>query len=88
MSGSGDALPVHIPKLLLGHAEIVAQFMDDRSADLFADFGLAGADQFDFLDKTRCNRVPSAGQRRSSWSWARRGRDPEAAAFGPDCGDG
>jgi len=31
--------------LILIHPEVVAQFMDDRKADLFADFGLAGADR-------------------------------------------
>ena len=54
--------------------------MDDRQADLFADSGLAGADRFNIL-LARCNRAPSLGQICSSWSWARRGRDLEAAAF-------
>lgn len=36
-------------QLVLIHAEIVAQFMDDGKADLFADFGLAGADRFNIL---------------------------------------
>ena len=54
--------------------------MDDRQADLFADSGLAGADRFNIL-LARCNRAPSLGQICSSWSWARHGRDPEAAAL-------
>jgi len=29
--------------------EIVSQFMNDSQADLFADFGLVGADGFDIL---------------------------------------
>ena len=40
---------LHILQLLLIQPEIVAQFMDDSQADLFADFGLAGADRFDIL---------------------------------------
>ena len=32
--------------MVLIHPEIVPQFMDDRRVDLFADFGLAGADRF------------------------------------------
>jgi hypothetical protein len=38
-----------ILQLVLLHPEIVAQFMDDRKADLFADFGLIGADGFNIL---------------------------------------
>jgi hypothetical protein len=34
-------LPLHILQLLFVQPEIVAQFMDDSQADLFADFGLA-----------------------------------------------
>jgi hypothetical protein len=30
-------------------SQIVAQFMDDRQADLFADFGVARADRFNIL---------------------------------------
>jgi hypothetical protein len=40
---------LNILQLVLIHPEIVAQFMDDRQADLFADFGLAGADRFNIL---------------------------------------
>ena len=40
---------LNILQLVLIHAEIVSQFMDDRQADLFADFGLVGADRFDVL---------------------------------------
>jgi len=36
-------------QLFLIQPEIVAQFMDDRQADLFADLGLAGADRFNIL---------------------------------------
>src|ERR1700737_338885 len=32
-------------------------------------------------DKGRCDRVPSVGRICSSWSWARHGTAPEAAAF-------
>jgi len=39
----------NILQLVLIHPEIVAQFMDDRPADLFADSGLAGADRFNIL---------------------------------------
>jgi hypothetical protein len=55
--------------------------MDDRQADLFADFGLAGADRFNILLIKHNDRALSVGQTCSSWSWARHGRDPEAAAF-------
>ena len=41
--------------MILIHPEIVAQFVDDRQADLFADFGLAGAD---------CLLLPESVQRR------------------------
>src|SRR5438552_10235941 len=40
---------LNIFRLILIHPEIVAQFMDDRQPDLFADFGLAGADRFNIL---------------------------------------
>jgi len=40
---------LNILQLVLIHPEIVAQFMDDRPADLFADSGLAGADRFNIL---------------------------------------
>ena len=40
---------LNILQLVLIHPEIVAQFMDNRPADLFADFGLAGADRFNIL---------------------------------------
>jgi hypothetical protein len=40
---------LNILQLVLIHPEKVAQFMDDRQADLFADFGLAGADRFNIL---------------------------------------
>lgn|GEM_PF-6194389 len=42
-------LPLHILQLLLIQPEIVTQFMDDCQTDLFADFGLTGADCFDIL---------------------------------------
>ena len=42
-------LGLNILQLVLIHPEIVTQFMDDRKADLFADFGLAGADRFDIF---------------------------------------
>ena len=55
--------------------------MDDREADLFADFVLARADCLNILLIERdAIEVPSAGRGRPSWSWARHGRDPEAAA--------
>src|SRR5947208_2142890 len=37
------------PDYIIIHPEIVAKFMDDRQADLFADSGLAGADRFNIL---------------------------------------
>src|SRR5208337_2784823 len=40
---------LNILQLFLIHPEIVAQFMNDRPADLFADFGLAGADRFNIF---------------------------------------
>ena len=40
---------LNILQLVLIHAEIVSQFMDDRQTNLFADFGLAGADRFNIL---------------------------------------
>ncbi len=40
---------LNILQLVLIQPEIVAQFMDDRKADLFADFGLAGADRLNIL---------------------------------------
>ena len=40
---------INILPLLLIHPKMVPQFMDDRQADLFADFGLAGADCFNIL---------------------------------------
>ncbi len=43
------AKPLNILQLVLIQPEIVTQFMDDRKADLFADFGLAGADRFDIF---------------------------------------
>ena len=46
-------MPLNILQLLLIHPEIVAQFMDDRQADLFADFGLAGADRFNWGNTDR-----------------------------------
>ena len=56
--------------------------MDDRQADLLADFGLAGADRFNILlVEHDGGRVPWASRNCSSLSSARRGRDPEAAAF-------
>ena len=39
----------YLRKLILDPSEIVAQFMDDRQTDLFADSGLAGADRFNIL---------------------------------------
>ncbi len=47
----GDRSPpyLYILQVVLIQPEIVAQFMDNRSADLFADFGLAGADRFNIL---------------------------------------
>src|SRR5215469_7808818 len=38
-----------MPQLTLIHSEIVAEFVDDRQADLFPDLGLGGADSFDVL---------------------------------------
>jgi len=40
---------LNILQLVLIHPEIMAQFMDVRQADLFADFGLAGADRLNIL---------------------------------------
>jgi hypothetical protein len=40
---------LNILQLVLIHPEIVAQFMNDGQANLFADFGLAGADRFNIL---------------------------------------
>jgi hypothetical protein len=40
---------LNILQLVLIQPEIVAQFMDDSQADLFADFGLAGADRSIFF---------------------------------------
>ena len=50
-SESGRVPPekLNILQLLLIQPEVVAQFMDDRQADLFADFGLVGADRFNIL---------------------------------------
>jgi hypothetical protein len=53
---------LNVLQLVLIQPEIVAQFMDDRKADLFADFGLAGADRFNVSsDKARCDRVLTVG---------------------------
>src|ERR1019366_2539145 len=40
---------LNIFQLVLIHPEIVAEFMDERQADLFADSGLARADRFNIL---------------------------------------
>jgi hypothetical protein len=40
---------LNILQLVLIHPEIVAQFMDDRQTDLFADSSLTGADRFNIL---------------------------------------
>ena len=44
-----SSLALHIPKLLLIHAEVVPQFVYERHADLFADFCLGRTDGFDVL---------------------------------------
>ena len=41
--------PLNVPELLLRHAEIVPQFMNESLADLVADFCLARTDRFDVL---------------------------------------
>jgi len=44
--------PLNILQLILVHPEIMAQFMNDRQTDLFANFRLAGADRLNvFLIK-------------------------------------
>src|SRR5437867_11578130 len=63
--------------------------MDDRQADLFADFGLAGANGFNIL----LIKHDVIGPRRVKYALLGRGHameeDPEGAAFAaPDCGDG
>ena len=50
-----------ILQLVLIHSEIVAQFVDDRAADLLPDFGLAAADGFDVL-LVKHDVIRSAGQ--------------------------
>ena len=40
---------LHILELILIQAKVVAQFVDDCLADLFADLGLSGADRFNIL---------------------------------------
>jgi hypothetical protein len=40
---------LHILQLILIHPKVVAQFVDDCPADLFADFVLIGADCFNIL---------------------------------------
>ena len=52
---------LHILQLVLIHSEIVAQFGDDRAADLLPDFGLAAADGFDVL-LVKHDVIRSAGQ--------------------------
>ena len=52
-------LPLHILQLLLGHAEIMAEFMYESLADLMSDFSLVGADRFNvFLIKHDVIRSP------------------------------
>ena len=43
------ATTLNVPKLLLGHAEVVPQFVHKRLADLMSDFSLTGADRFNVL---------------------------------------
>jgi hypothetical protein len=40
---------LHILKLILIQAKVVAQFVDDRQTDLFPDLGLIGANRFNIL---------------------------------------
>jgi len=40
---------LNILQLLLVHAEIMPELVDDREADLIPDFGLGGAHRFDVL---------------------------------------
>src|SRR5581483_4565887 len=40
---------LHVPKLALVHAEVMAQFVNDGAANLLADFRIAGAHSFDVL---------------------------------------
>ena len=42
-------LPLHILQLLLGHAEVVSQFVHKRLADLMSHFSLIGADRLNVL---------------------------------------
>jgi hypothetical protein len=42
-------MKLHILQLILIQAKVVAQFVDDCQADLFADFVLVGADRFNIL---------------------------------------
>src|SRR5262245_8977727 len=48
-ASSPAASQLNILELALIQPEIVAEFMDDRQTDLFADFGFAGADRFNVL---------------------------------------
>jgi len=40
---------LNVPKLFLGHAEVVPQFVHERLADLMTDFCLARTDRFNVL---------------------------------------
>ena len=56
--------------------------MDNRKANLFADFGVVGAHRLDvLLMEHNVNRARSAYRTRPSWSWARHGRAREAISF-------
>jgi hypothetical protein len=56
--------------------------MNDRQGELFADFRLAGADLFNMLlIKHNVIGPPRQVKYALLWSWARHGRDLEAAAF-------
>src|SRR5579864_9751397 len=62
-------LPLHILQLLLGHAEIMTEFMYESLADLMAHFRLIGADRLNVLlikhDVIRsCGQVEDAPLRR------------------------
>jgi hypothetical protein len=57
-------------------------FGDYDQAGLLATSGFVGADHFNvLLIQNDMSGVPLAGQKSSSWSWARHERRPEAAVF-------
>jgi len=58
--------PLNILQLFFVQSEIVTQFMDDSQTDLFADFGLAGADCLNILPRQQNLWVVSGSGSRPS----------------------